>query len=52
MIASRLQVSLLKFTSLLFPCSRFIFNTQNTTRQYKRRMGRRRYAKSQVAALG
>ena len=45
------NVSMLHFTSLLFPCSRFIFNTRETPSAFRRRVGLRRYGPSHLAAL-
>ncbi len=45
------NVSMLRFSSLLFPCSRFIFNTRETPSQLVRRVGRRRFGASHLAAL-
>lgn len=45
------NVSMLHFTSLLFPCSRFIFNTRESPSSLRRKVGRKRFAASHIAAL-
>ena len=45
------NVSMLRFSSLLFPCARFIFNTRETPSAVKRRVGGKRFGPSHIAAL-